>query len=102
MDFYYQGFDKKYHKIGEIENLENTIMDMDDALFEDPGTFNTVRRLKNNGNFEQSITVSKEVTGMINAAIDEAIDEIVKRHAEFYDLMWICELAKRYLEEHSE
>lgn len=97
MDFYYQGFDKKYHKIGEIKNLENTIMDMDDALFDYPGTA-TMRRLKNNDHFEQNITVPKEAIDMINAAIDE----IVKRHAEFYDLMWICELAKRYLEEHSE
>lgn len=98
MDLYYQGFDKKYHKIGEIENFENTIMDMDDALFEDPGTASTIRRLKNNDYFEQDITVAKEVSDKIIAAIDE----IVKRHAEFYDLMWICELAKRYLEEHSE
>ena len=98
MDLYYQGFDKKYHKIGEIENLENTIMDMDDALFEDPGSANTIRRLKNNDYFEQDITVAKEVSDKIIAAIDE----IVKRHAELYDLMWICELAKRYLEEHSE
>lgn len=98
MDCYYQGFDKKYHKIGEIKNLENTIMDMDDALFEDSEKDRTIRRLYNNDHFEQEIVVPKEVLDKVN----ETIDNIFKRHAELYDLMWVCELAKRYLEEHSE
>lgn len=101
MGLFYKADDGTYHKLCEITELEETIMDADDKLFNNPEEVPTVRRLKENGYFEQEFhfeveSVAKNLMDEINSIIDEQ----VKRHAEYYDLMWICELAKRYLKEH--
>lgn len=76
-------------------------MDSDDKLFNDPEEARTVRRLKENGYFEQELhfeveSVAKELMDEIN----DTIEKLVERHAEYYDLVWICELAKRWIKEH--
>ena len=102
MDLFYKADDGTYRKLSEITELEETIMDTDDMLFNDPEEAQTVRRLKENGYFEQELHfevesgVAKELLDKINTQIDE----LAKRHFEYYDLMWICELAKRWLKEH--
>lgn len=102
LDLFYKADDGTYHKLSAINELEETIMDSDDMLFNDPEEAHMVRRLKENGCFKQELHfeiesgVAKELSDKINAQIDE----LVKRHFEYYDLMWVCELAKRYLKEH--
>ena len=102
MDLHFKTDDGSYHKLSEITEIEETIMDADDKLFNDPEKDLTVRRLKENGYFEQELHfdvesgVAKELLDKINAQIDE----LAKRHFEYYDLMWVCELAKRWLKEH--
>lgn len=102
MNLYFKADDGSYHKLSEITELEASIMDADDELFDSPEDNQTVRRLKENGYFEQELHfeaesgVAKELLDKINAQIDE----LVKRHFEYYDLMWVCELAKRWIKEH--
>lgn len=103
MDLYFKTDDSSYHKLSEITEIEETIMDADDKLFNDPEKdLATVRHLKRDRYFEQELHfevesgVAKELSDKINAQIDE----LVKRHFEYCDLMWVCELAKRWLKEH--
>lgn len=101
MNLYFKADDGSYHKLSEITELEETIMDADDGLFDSSEDNQTVRRLKESGCFEQELhfeveSVAKELFDKINAQIDE----LAKRHFEYYDMMWVCELAKRWLKEH--
>lgn len=101
LDLFYKANDGTYHKLSAINELEDAIMDSDDKLFNDPEEAQTVRRLKENGYFEQELhfeveSVAKELMDEIN----DTIEKLVERHAEYYDLMWICELAKRWIKEH--
>ena len=99
MDLFYKADDGTYHKLSEIIELEETIMDADDKLFNCSSEANTVRNLKLHDHFEQQFrleSVPKELMDEIN----DIIEKLIERHAEYYDLMWICELAKRWLKEH--
>lgn len=101
LDLFYKADDGTYHKLSAINELEETIMEADDELFDSPEEAQTVRRLKENGYFEQELhfeveSVAKELMDEIN----DTIEKLIERHAEYYDLMWICELAKRWLKEH--
>lgn len=100
LDLFYKADDGTYHKLSAINELEETIMEADDKLFNNPEEALTVRRLKENGYYEQELhfeveSVAKELMDEIN----DTIEKLIERHAECYDLMWICELAKRYLKE---
>ena len=86
------------HKLSEITEFKETIMNEDDKLVTDPSKNpGTVRNLNAHGYFECEMTSpAKELMDKIT----EEIDRVYKAHVENVELFWIAELAKRYLIEH--
>lgn len=99
LDLFYKADDGTYHKLSAINELEETIMEADDALLSGYIGTNTVRTLKDSGVFEQELRLESNSNEFMEK-INDDFEKIIKTHAENYDLMWICELAKRWLKEH--
>ena len=102
LDLFYKADDGTYHKLSAINELEETIMEADDALLSGYIGINTVRTLKDSGAFERELRLEANSNEFIEfmEKIHNDFEKIIKTHAEYYDLMWICELAKRWLKEH--
>lgn len=92
---YYVSDDGSYHKLCKIKELEETIMVDDENMFlhkEDPAT---VRSLRKSGYFEASMDFDHIDSKVFE--IFASVDELIKKHQEYIELSWICELAKRYI-----
>lgn len=92
---YYVSDDGSYHKLCKIKELEETIMVDDENMFlhkEDPAT---VRSLRKSGYFEASLDFDHIDSKVLE--IFANVDNLIKKHQEYIELSWICELAKRYI-----
>lgn len=92
---YYVSDDGSYHKLCKIKELEETIMVDDESMFlhkEDPAT---IRSLRKSGYFEASMDFDHIDSKVFE--IFASIDNLIKKHQEYIELSWICELAKRYI-----
>lgn len=97
-ELYYKTDDGVYHKLSEITEFKETIMNEDDKLFTNPSKNPmTVRNLNTHWYFECKI---KSPAMEVMDKFTEEIDRIYKAHVENVELFWIAELAKRYLIEH--
>ena len=95
---YYKTDDGVYHSIGEIETVEDMVTKLDEKLLDGCEGIYTIKDLREFGHFTADVTIPE---GFMEE-FDKCIKEIVNTHEKYCEISWICELAKRYLKEHSE
>ena len=95
---YYKTDDGKYHTLRDIETVEDMVTKLDEKLLEGCEGISTIQDLREGGCFEADVKIPE---GFIEE-LDNWIRKIVNAHEQYYYFSWICELAKRYLKEHSE
>lgn len=95
---YYKTDDGVYHSIGEIETVEDIVTKLDEKLLEGCEGVSTIKDLREGEYFEADVKMPE---GFMEE-LDNWISEIINAHEKYCEISWICELAKRYLKEHSE
>lgn len=103
-ELYFKTSDGVYHKIGQIQEIKESIIKADDEVVGAwPSNNYSIKHLSETGYFDQEITfdLSKdENIENILKAIDKSYNLLMQNHLALIDSYWMAEFAKRYILEH--
>lgn len=104
---YFKTSDGVYRKLGQIQEIKESIIKADDEVIEDaygvPSNNYSIKHLSETGYFDQELTfdlLNDESIENILKAIDKSYNLLIQNHLALIESYWMVEFAKRYILEH--